>query len=153
MVGSNFFKSLKELLPKGFFPLSPWDVKKGVGSFITFEFGERLTIKKNNESIERGSIHLWIYLCDWEIFNLNKSILCSDNLSDATSDLIKIFIGKRLMDIKVDNISRIIDFVFESELCVKLFFTQAYEEDDEMFILYVGKDVYSYSPATGFAHE
>ncbi len=60
------------------FPI--WKVKKGNGSFITFDMGEKVTYKKKNGSeCFTGSIHLWVYLCDWIVVNSGKIILQSEN--------------------------------------------------------------------------
>ncbi len=59
-----------------------WQVKKGIGSFLTFDMGERVTSKKRNGNIYySGSIHLWIYLCEWTITRRSK-ILATSNASD-----------------------------------------------------------------------
>jgi hypothetical protein len=69
-----------------------WQVKQGLGSFLTFEFGEpRLHIqeprkpsKRASEKLRKrwarrsifihGDWHLWVYACDWKIFLKNKEI-------------------------------------------------------------------------------
>jgi hypothetical protein len=62
-----------------------WDVKPGVGSFLTLEFGKphlvirepvaarkRVSVKvrehlAHRQVDARGEWHLWIYCCDWEV--------------------------------------------------------------------------------------
>ena len=75
-------------LPKIFRPLygkPSWNVKRGWGSFLTFEFGEphlhirerRCPKRKMSPKVRRllarrgvtvrGEWHLWIYCCDWRV--------------------------------------------------------------------------------------
>jgi hypothetical protein len=61
-----------------------WDAEKGIGSFLTFEFGEphldvwdrynsKNGIREKLRSVAvHGDWHLWIYLCDWEIYSHDK---------------------------------------------------------------------------------
>jgi len=56
------------------FGTSPWRVKLGVGSFLTFEFGPRI---RANHHVH-GKWHLWIYLSNWELFHRDRPLVDSD---------------------------------------------------------------------------
>ena len=69
-----------------------WGVKKGQGSFLTFEFGEpRLVIRepvaapstrslKVRRRLERrhvyvaGQWHLWVYMCEWKVLSGDRVV-------------------------------------------------------------------------------
>ncbi len=75
-----------------------WGVKRGFGSFLTFEFGEpRLVIRepigaglamssagrrviRRRTAYARGEWHLWIYCCHWGVFEGERLVGdCSSN--------------------------------------------------------------------------
>jgi hypothetical protein len=86
-----------------------WQVQQGYGSFLTFEFGEpHLQIREPKQASEsvsskvrkhlakrsvylHGDWHLWIYLCDWNIFSNEELIAHSKSkrrvIGRATSEL------------------------------------------------------------------
>jgi hypothetical protein len=65
-------------VPRYFDPIkgqSPWRVRLGVGSFLTFEFGSR--IRANGH--EHGEWHLWIYLSNWTLLHSDRELVNSDS--------------------------------------------------------------------------
>lgn len=44
-----------------------WAARRGYGSFLTFDFGERKTRVTKTGSREVGAIHLWIYMARWRL--------------------------------------------------------------------------------------
>jgi hypothetical protein len=75
-----------------------WQAKKGVGSFITFDMGEKVTqTKRNGSKSVTGKIHLWIYLCDWTILSNGKIIIQSDSSEDDIVKAIDMFIGRNIV--------------------------------------------------------
>lgn len=81
--------------------LPAWSVKKGYGSFLTFEFGEpilqiREPVTASSEASDEvraslgrrrvyitGAWHLWIYCCNWSIA-LQASSVAHNESSDET---------------------------------------------------------------------
>lgn len=104
-----------------------WNVKKGHGSFLTFEFGEphieigkvfesasALGFKHKKRSIYvHGTWHLWIYMCDWHIFYNNREICHSESddlIINRTCDFLN---GQSLLNVEIDqNKSTIFKFEF-----------------------------------------
>ena len=60
-----------------------WGVKRGIGSFMTFEFGEpHLQIKECIISNKlrrlahvRGDWHFWLYCCDWRVLDESNKVV------------------------------------------------------------------------------
>ncbi len=51
-------------------------MKKGHGSFLTFDMGEKISGNKKDGTIfYSGSIRLWIYMCDWKVISNDEEIL------------------------------------------------------------------------------
>jgi hypothetical protein len=94
-------EDMPDLIDKVFQPIigKPcWQVQQGIGSFLTFEFGEpRLHIREPrqaseqaSESVKRnaarrsiyvhGDWHLWVYICSWRIY-LHDQELANDHLN------------------------------------------------------------------------
>ena len=69
-----------------------WGVKKGYGSFLTFEFGEPTLEVTEQQSLEKGlrrmafvqgQWHLWIYCCHWRVLQDGKLLAESENENQA----------------------------------------------------------------------
>ena len=100
-----------------------WNVKQGYGSFITFEFGEpKLTCYefKNRQYhiTERhiyvhGEWHLWIYCCDWKIFqNGYENARCES--SDKTIDkALSHLDGQKIVGLEIDSANKSCSFTFD----------------------------------------
>lgn len=74
-----------------------WNAEKGVGSFLTFDMGEKiLKILPNGDPYYRGIIHLWIYLCKWEILIDGKLVLDGDASDEDIKASMKYFLTKKL---------------------------------------------------------
>ena len=75
-----------------------WNVKKGYGSFLTFEFGNpSLSIREPRDTLNsnprvrqilarrcvtvRGRWHLWVYCCDWRI-SMGRESLAHNESTD-----------------------------------------------------------------------
>ncbi len=62
-------------------PLEVVAAERGFGSFLTVDLTPS---GKVTATSHRENIHIWIYLCDWEIFESDMSVLDSDETSDET---------------------------------------------------------------------
>jgi hypothetical protein len=139
-----------------FLPISIRTAKRGVGSFLTFDMGEEVMdlAVDGEKGIRKGEkIHLWIYLCDWEIFQRDELLLNSIEEDDQIYNRV----GKSLIQQKLVRIEKILNvdsfrFVFTNDYQLLLRSnTNVYAEEDELFMVFI--DGYSsivYSPLKGF---
>ena len=131
-----------------------WNVEKGIGSFLTFEFGEpqieftepkvwkELEYPLNQTEIRRvfikGSEKLWIYCVDWKI--LSKGIEIAHNESDDNKIKIgaKFLNGQILEQVEISTITGETKFIFDlgGELIIK---NKTHEANDESWMLFVGE--------------
>ena len=90
------------------FGTSPWRVKLGVGSFLTFEFGPRV---RANHHIH-GKWHLWIYLSNWKLSRRERPLVDSDSDRRGIEAAARRLEGLSFTDIKFQNRSRETAFLF-----------------------------------------
>jgi hypothetical protein len=144
-----------------------WDAEKGYGSFLTFEFGEpHLDIWDRYRSKDgirekirgvaiHGDWHLWIYVCDWEIYWHDT---LKANSQSASQDIIRAMgrlNGQCLTHVEVHP-SCATTFVFElGDRLETMPNVTIYGQDSEQWLLYEhsGKvftlradQMYSYKP-------
>lgn len=99
--------------------LPGWLVKKGQGSFLTFEFGDpslriREPMEPKPEASDafnqyrtrrlvtvRGQWHLWIYCCDWEITEGEKLLAHSESSDEQIADATRYLDGQALQEVSV----------------------------------------------------
>ena len=144
-----------------------WDAEKGIGSFLTFEFGEphldtweryRLkdSIREKRRSVAvHGDWHLWIYLCDWEISSQGQLKASSQSSKRQIERAMGRLNGQIFTHIEVHP-SCATTFVFELGDRLKTMPNVAeYGQDSEQWLLYEysGKvftlradQMYSYQP-------
>ena len=53
----------------------PWQASLGWGSFLTFDFGQRV----KQGQFWHGSWHLWLYMCSWSLNDGQRLIVTSDS--------------------------------------------------------------------------
>ena len=131
-----------------------WQVEQGYGSFLTFDCGEpHLHIREPRQASEqatekvrknlarrlvyvRGDWHLWIYMCDWQIFMQDKELANAASnrriIRNATIELD----GQALAQV---TIKKNFVSVFEFDLGGKLEVTpnyDVYEKDVDLWLLY-----------------
>jgi hypothetical protein len=53
---------------------SPWRARRGVGSFLTFEFGPKVKVDRHY----RGKWRLWIYQAVWQLRRNGNEVVNSD---------------------------------------------------------------------------
>jgi hypothetical protein len=106
-----------------------WQVHKGYGSSITFEFGKpKLKVSKKvlrpkagrkwpkypqRTAKVRGDWHLWIYCCDWEIRQDGRRIGHSESEDKKINQACSILNGQILTSVVVDPRSLRTDFSFD----------------------------------------
>jgi hypothetical protein len=84
-----------------------WGVRKGIGSFLTFEFGppilgidERLWTdpkgRRRRSASVHGTWHLWIEMCDWRISHASTELAHSESAVDAIAEACAYLSGQRI---------------------------------------------------------
>lgn len=63
----------------------PWRARAGVGSFLTFDFGPKISV----DGHQRGSWHLWIYMSNWVLMHGALKLVDSDSLRSAISAAVR----------------------------------------------------------------
>jgi hypothetical protein len=95
-----------------------WNVKLGVGSFITMEFGDLVLTARGRS---RGEWYLWIYCCGWYLENPNGPYLGSEDPRKILKQEIKILEGHRLEAVIISSIAFETNFVFDDGLVLHTF--------------------------------
>ena len=72
----------------------PWKVWKGIGSFLLFEFGPKVTSNPGKQL--HGSYTLWIYMAHWQVRRKGKVIAHSESPDQVIKRAAKALVGKRL---------------------------------------------------------
>ena len=127
-----------------------WGVKRGLGSFLTFEFGEpHLEVHEPRESTAeskkvrdlmarrmvyvRGQWHLWIYCCDWSVFDGSGKLVGNTSSKRAIDRAAAYLNGQALVASAL--IPRGMRTVLEFDLGATLE-TKPYNRTDEQWMLY-----------------
>lgn len=112
--------------------LPSWEVKRGHGSFLTFEFGApkveiddvravRTTIAGEQLSVHRrgayvrGEWHLWIYCCDWSLSWRDRQIAHSESSDEAMNRALPVLNGQSLADVVAGTGNGCSSFAFDLE--------------------------------------
>ena len=137
-----------------YLPIVVWRSVKGAGSFLTFDMGDVIEETRGKSSLsKRGDLHLWIYLCDWVLFHDGQEILNSaEEDNEIFETHLKNITGLPLISVKEVSTESSVEFGFgENYKLLVTANTDAYETDDDLFILYIfGKPEISYSLEKGF---
>jgi hypothetical protein len=128
-----------------------WSVKKGYGSFLTFEFGEpHLVVREpiiasktasqrvrkalaRRRAFARGQWHLWIYCCRWKVLSRGKTVAHSES-SDTKIKRAADFLNGRKF-IRFSILPRTLQCIFEFDLGGTLK-TQPYGKESEQWFLH-----------------
>jgi hypothetical protein len=111
----------------GLFGLPSWHVKKGHGSFLTFEFGSpnqdiskvhefkssEIQVEKKRIVSIHGDWHLWIYCCGWKIFQESRLLSHDESDSEKIKIACSALDGQKIEDIEVELKSMNTRFSFD----------------------------------------
>lgn len=134
----EFFKNL--------YGIPCWNVQKGHGSFLTFEFGEpQLEIgsvspstlgfpHERRQANVRGAWHLWIYMCHWSIEFQEREICHSESEDIEMNRACGFLNGQCLSNIETNSLNAI-DFRFDLGGVLKTF-PYSNDEIEDMWMLY-----------------
>jgi hypothetical protein len=125
---------------------APWRVKLGVGSFLTFEFGQR--IKTHGHF--HGQWHLWIYLSNWSLFHRDRRLADSDSDRKVIETAIRRLEEISLTEIEVDSRNRETTFLFNDFRLVvsPADYVENVDERDDYWIFFMPEnEVLAFGPA------
>jgi hypothetical protein len=88
-----------------------WSVRLGVGSFVTMEFGNIISITPKNK---RGEWLLWIYYCGWYLEKPNGIFIGSGDSRDVLKKEVKVLEGQKLADIEISTVAFDTNFIFDN---------------------------------------
>jgi hypothetical protein len=110
-----------------------WDVRLGVGSFITMNFGNP-NPKSNKENKISGEWYLWVYMCGWRLEKQNQFIAgCEDSRKKLEKD-VKLMEGLAIKSIEILPYFGDTTIYFDQEVILRLF--AIYSQDDEIWQLF-----------------
>jgi hypothetical protein len=110
-----------------------WRAERGHGSFLTFEFGERVS----GPGRDHGEWHLWVYFGDWALSGPEGVLATDPDDKDVIDRAVASFGGKRLVNATVDPVSFRASLDFEGGLRLEIGPNSDDEETDaEWWLLF-----------------
>jgi len=114
--------------------LNAWDVRLGVGSFITAEFGNVVPPKRARQRAH-GEWHLWIMHAAWRIEQGDTTLAASEDPRPKLKAAVENLNGRSLLSLDILAPSLDTLFGFDGGLWVRLF--SLYSEEYEHWQLFV----------------
>jgi len=111
---------------------APWDVRLGVGSFLTLEFGKRIV--RVGERRQHGEWHLWLYMCNWRLQTSSAVLTGSSDNRDAIENSLKAVHWGSITEVTVTEPALDMSLSFDSGLQLMTFSSTSFDEDQ--WILY-----------------
>ena len=96
----------------------PWRVKLGWGSFITFDFGEKITQEGGHVF---GEWHLWVLHCAWRIETEDLVLAASQDNRDNLAIAVKVMGDASVLSIEILAPALETIIQFENGVCLRLF--------------------------------
>jgi hypothetical protein len=138
---------MKDLAFNFFIPAKITSVEPGVGSFLNFFLVGQLPTPEGS-GVATSKIQIWIYLCDWIIYEGDREVLNSEIVgSSKQSFSLSSFNGASMTGIRFDEDSSCVIFDFDHGLRLKLSpNVNAYGADEDLFLVYLDdKILFSFS--------
>ena len=137
--------------------LPAWGVRRGYGSFLTFDFGKPELTVAERQSKERGlrrdtyvygQWHLWIYCCHWRVLEAGTQIAWSEDSKELMGRAAANLNGQKLLAVAVDPTCGRSTFSFDLGGSLE---TWPYGDDptEEQWMIYALRQVFTYR-ADGF---
>src|SRR5216684_6300764 len=82
---------------------TPWGLRRGVGTFLTMEFGAAMS--DSREKFVHGEWHLWLYNCVWRMEERDKIVLSSGDDFAKIDNLLQTLKLEIIRQIQIDDIS------------------------------------------------
>ena len=124
--------------------LAPWDVALGVGSFVTLEFGEKISesgLRPGTVHVH-GAYHVWIMNSAWRV-EADGAVLAGSN-DEETAALEKALgrlRGRRVSDVSIPS-SHVMSLRFDGGLALHTFGAHS-SGDFDQWLLYVPGRVFA----------
>jgi hypothetical protein len=130
--------------------LPAWDVKLGLGSFITMQFGSAIADRKG---IKRGEWYLWIYCCGWFLEEAHEQFIGSEDPRELLQQRLTVLEGRILQDIQIAYPPFLTRFIFEGGITLHTF-PLSFTDDNAYWKLFTPhRKVLSVGPAGNWAYE
>ncbi|MEL6537673.1 MAG: hypothetical protein AAFQ98_19790 [Bacteroidota bacterium] len=135
-------------------------MKKGLGSFLTFEFGTpKLEISKplirkstpypkikhqSREVVIHGAFHLWILCSNWKIKLGVQQIAFDEDTDEAIQNAADYLNGQKLLSVHIDlkKTTTVFKFDLGGELTT---YNEAYKAGQDMWFLYMPEKVLAFN--------
>ena len=96
-----------------------WNVRVGIGNFVTMEFGRQLTPNKFGRSY--GEWHLWLCGCEWRIDQRDQILIAGEDSQEQLRVAVQELEGRTLLAVSLYSPAIDATFEFEGGLSLRLF--------------------------------
>lgn len=127
-----------------------WNVKLGVGSFITMEFGDPVT---NSRGTTFGEWYLWIYCCGWYLENPNNTFLGSEDPREIIRKGIIVLEGQSLENVIISPVAFESNFIFDHSLTLHTFPLHFYDAGEYWKLYTPQRKVLILGPVPKWSYE
>jgi hypothetical protein len=93
----------------------PWRTSLGWGSFLTFEFGQRVRDGK----FWHGTWHLWLYMCSWRLNGPHGLVLASDSPRATVGRIVAKLAAHPLTEVEIQPRARCTTFEFGRQFLIR----------------------------------
>lgn len=126
-----FQKDIAEIQTKlqGVIGQKAWGVKRGIGSFVTMEFGQPLPPKYPNGT-SHGEWHLWVYGGAWRLEKGEHVVVASEDDQTKIETEIRCLEGCALDSFEVMTPALDALLTFEQEIVLRIFSMYSEEAED-----------------------
>jgi hypothetical protein len=94
----------------------PWRASLGYGSFLTFEFGQRV----RHGEFWHGAWHLWIYMASWRLEGPRGMLVTSDSPRELIGRTVPRLVAHPLTGVEITQRARYATFEFGRKLVLKV---------------------------------
>jgi hypothetical protein len=124
-----------------------WGTALGIGSFLTVEFGEKVTPA---EGKTHGEYHLWVYCSAWRIETPTEIVASSEDPREVLEPTVKFLDGRTLSGIHLEPPSLSSTFTFDDGARLRTFSIFTKDFDHWMFYLPSG-EVFTAGPGAAWS--
>ena len=149
---ASFQKDIAKIQAKlqGVLGQKAWGVARGMGSFVTIEFGQPVPPLRTNEK-SHGEWHLWLYGCAWHLEQAEKILTASEDEYAKIEAAISCIEGQVLQSFEVITPALDAILTFEGDIVLRLFAVSTEEMDSWM--LFTSEKVITVEPAGLWSYE
>jgi hypothetical protein len=127
-----------------------WNVKLGIGSFLTMEFGNSISISSSDK---RGEWYLWIYCGGWYLENPNGVFIGSEDSRDNIGKEIQVLEGHKLINILISTVAFETRFVFDDGIVLHTFPLSFFDDCESWKLFTPVKKVLLINPNGEWSYE